>query len=367
MKRILAGFFLAALQAQAFGNPAMATGKVYVQALVSADQVAPKYAGLMLLRSNIPAEFATQQGGPDNTDPSRIYPAGANPAYYMTDAGSQWTSGISQGQGTLAIVQCVPGEHNWSGTAYAGAVSSTVSRQGLVNGLIVMPDVQMSAVPCPSLGSADGNHISISISAYSDYGGQAQDLSIWRTAYGSQNWQWLGSVPNPTSLSSAVWNDVSVVANSLYNYSVTVDYAWPGGGGAGQLSGTPGVYSSDARGISGPFAANLRQPTPHGGAAATATPLPMQNGWLLYPNPVHGDSFSVAFNPNTLGSYTIQCYTLAGQLAETRRGAIQALNQMVVGVDIPRMASGIYLVRLEVTGSNGSVTNMPLKKLAVLK
>lgn len=348
------------------GMTSWATGKVFVTGTAAADN-ASKYSSLTVMRYNIPGEMAVQLAGPDATDPTRIFPPSSTPAYYLTDAGSQWTTALSTGQQTLAVIETTPLLHGWSGPACAGAVSGTVTNTQIVSGLVVMPDLWLSVIPVPTLASADTTHISISITSFADLGGQALDLSVWRQTNGSSTWQWLGKVQNPPTSSSVLWNDTTILPNNQYQYSITVDFSWPGGAGAGALSGTTGVYSTQARAISESFAASIRQPPPKTTTTVVPTPLTLVNGWMAYPDPARGNKLWVAFNTQNPGNYEIQAFTLNGALAAMARGSVQGAGQVITTMNIAGLASGIYLIRVILNSTNGGTQNLPLHKIAVLK
>src|SRR5581483_2424912 len=124
-------------------------------------------------------------------------------------------------------------------------------------GLITLPDLLMSPIPKPSLAAADPSHIALSITAFSNSGAALSSLSLWRRPSGLNLWEWQAQIPNPAALSSVVWDDTNVTPENLYDYAISVDFSWPGGGGAGALSATAGIYSTKARSIAGPIAASL--------------------------------------------------------------------------------------------------------------
>jgi hypothetical protein len=349
--------------------PAWVNGKVIGTAAADGSGTdAPKYSSVSIVRANIPGELAIQMAGADATDPTRIFSSAKIPGYFLTDAGSQWPSGISNGQSVLAVVETMPGEHGWSGAAYAGAVSMVVAQNHIVSGMYEMPDLWLSPIPKPALVSANPTRISLNIPSFNDLGGKMMDLSIWRRSTGQSAWQWQGSIANPVS--STVWNDTSVTAENLYDYAINVDFSWPGGGGAGALSSTAGIFSTNARAITGPIAASIKQPTATPmptGPIATATPFDLPQGWLAYPNPVHGDTLWVALDAKNPGSYEIFIYSLAGDQVMTQKGKIDQAGRIITQMGIKRLASGIYLIRINIEASQGSKQVLPLRKIAILK
>jgi hypothetical protein len=351
------------------GGPAWVNGKVIGTAAADGSGMdAPKYSSVSIVRANIPGEVAVQMAGADATDPTRIFSSAKIPGYYLTDAGSQWPSGIANGQSLLAIVETMPGDHGWTGAAYAGAVSMVVAQSHVVSGMYEMPDLWLSQIPKPSLVSAGPSHISLSITSFNDLGGKLSALSLWRRQTGQIPWQWQGSISNP--ISSTVWNDLSVTPENLYDYALSVDYAWPGGGGAGALSSSAGVYSTHARAITGPLAASIKQPTPTpmpSGPVATPTPFDLPQGWLAYPNPVHGDILRVALDAQTAGHYEIFMYSLVGEQVLTQKGKIDQPGRVFAQLGIKHLASGIYLMRINIEASQGAKQVLPLRKIAVLK
>lgn len=350
---------------------AWVSGKVLASASADGSGAdAPKYSSLVLVRNSVPGEFAVQIAGPDLSDPMRIFAPAHMPAYYLTDAGSQWASGISSGQVLLSIVEAMAPLHNWGGAAYAGAVSAPVSKAQLISGMITQPDLWLNLIPQATLASADPTHIALSITSYSDLGGQLSALSVWRRPYGQNLWQWQASLANPAAATASLWDDSSVSAESLYEYAISLDFKWPGGGGAGSLSQTSGIYSTNARSISGPFAASLKQPTPTptpAGPTASPTPFELPQGWLAYPNPVHGDVIQVAFDAQFAGNYEISAYTMAGERSLSIKGEMPKAGRVKADMGIKRLASGIYLLRIDIEAKDGTKQEMPLRKIAVLK
>jgi hypothetical protein len=351
------------------GQAAWINGKVVGTAAADGSGAdAPKYSSLSLVRANVPGELAIQMAGQDPTDPTRIFSSVKIPGYYLTDVGSQWNSGMASGQSVLAVVETMAPLHGWTGEAYAGAVSAVIGRSHLVSGILEMPDLWLSLIPKASFVTANPHQISLSITAFNDLGGQLSELSLWRRQTGQSAWQWLGTVANP--ISSTVWNDISVTPENLYDYSISLDFKWPGGGGAGALSGTAGLFSSNARSISGPMAASLKQPTPTprpSGPVASPTPFDLPQGWLAYPNPVHGDTLNVALDAKNAGNYQIWVYSLAGDQVLTQKGKIEQAGRILTQIGIKRLASGIYLMRINIEGTQGAKEVLPLRKIAILK
>jgi hypothetical protein len=372
IKSPLTALLLAIASGLSAGSTGWVTGKVLASAAADGTGAdAPKYSSLTLVRANVPGEFAVQLAGGDPTDPTRIFSPLHAPAYYLSDAGSQWNSAINVGQSVLAIVETMAPQHDWSGQAYAGAVTGTVTKAGLVAGINSMPDLWLSLIPKPALASADDSHISLSITSFNDLGGDLSDLSIWRRTYGSTAWQWQASIANPSASNITLWNDGSVTPENLYEYSITADFVWTGGGGAGSLTSTSGIYSTQSRAISGVFAASAKQPTPTPtpvGPTLTPTPFALPEGWLAYPNPAHGDTLMIAFDANNSGTYLIRAFNLSGELALSLRGSIPQPGRVITQMGIEHLASGIYLMKIDLYGKDGGdAQKMPIRKIAVLK
>jgi hypothetical protein len=347
------------------------TGKVVAPAAADGSGTdAPKHSSLSLIRANVPGELAVQLGGPDATDPMRIFAPAHKPAYYLADAGSQWPSGISTGQTLIAIVETMAPDHGWRGAAYAGAVDAMAGKAQLVSGLIAMPDLWLSPIPQPSLAAASPSHIALSISAYASLGAPLSALSLWRRPAGLSLWEWQASLPNPSSSSSVVWDDLNVMPENLYEYALSLDFTWPGGGGAGALSMTAGIYSTKAHSVAGPFAASLVQPSPTPsprGPTPVLTPVELPDGWLAYPNPAHGEALSILFDAKEEGRYEILAYTLSGGLALRRQGSIEKAGRNRSELPIKGLASGVYLLRINIEAKDGKRQEMPLRKIAILK
>src|SRR5262245_23130806 len=120
---------LLALASQSWGGQALwVSGKVVAgTAPDGSGSSAPSHAGVVILRDNVPGESAKQLAGPDALDPMRIFSPPQSPAYFLTDAGSQWPTALSVGQVVLSVCESMPPLHGMGGTlAYAGASSSVV-------------------------------------------------------------------------------------------------------------------------------------------------------------------------------------------------------------------------------------------------
>src|SRR5262245_32101577 len=154
---------------------------------------APRFAGLSLVRHNIPGEVAHQLLGPDSAYPNKIFTSPQGESYYLADAGSQWVTALALSQKILAFLETGEPDNGWSGNAFAGAVQAALDKAGYARSLIQMPEARLGMIPAPELLEADESHIRLKLAGYADESGLAQALALWRRAAGSQAWTWLGS------------------------------------------------------------------------------------------------------------------------------------------------------------------------------
>src|SRR5258708_3758285 len=84
----------------------------------------------------------------------------------------------------------------------------------------------------------------------------------------------------------------------------------------------------------------LPPPTPPpAGPTAVPTPFDLPQGWLAYPNPVHGDLIQVAFDAQFAGKYEVTAYTLAGGRAASIHGEIPKAGRLTTAMAIKQLAS----------------------------
>ena len=157
-----------------FGNVLESGGQT------GSPSTANSHAGVTLVRDGIPGEYAAQIGKQNSVFPNELFAAGTNPAFFQTDAGSQWTTGIAANQTVMAVVQTYAGNNGWSGQAYAAAVTLQVASADIPMGLMNMPPAMLEPIPIPALLAADGTHISLKIGHFSDFSGRLEGYSLYR-------------------------------------------------------------------------------------------------------------------------------------------------------------------------------------------
>lgn len=215
------------------GNPYFLTFSVLPEAtlgLVGLNAV--QDSGLVVVRYGIPGQAAYQEGGPDGPGLGRIFTRAGTSSYVLTDIGSQWTSGIALNQTVLAVLECYTPQFGWDGPAFSAAQSEIVTKNSISNDNLIMNSLTLTALPVPTLFSANTSTVQVSIPAYQDAGGQADGLVLWRQD-STGTWQDLTTLPVTAGV--LTYLDSSVAANASYYYGISVSYAWPGGGQAGAL------------------------------------------------------------------------------------------------------------------------------------
>jgi hypothetical protein len=330
------------------------------------DAQAAMSAGVTLLRHQIPDEQAHQMAGPDGPGVGRIYTRPSLGSYVLTDAGSQWVSAVSQSQTVLGIVETYAGQFQWAGKAFVGAVQGSISKTDIVAGRLSLDPVLMSEIPAPQLLAADEGSIQLSIPAFLDASGLATGLVLWRQE-GGQAWQSRAYLPSGSVEQAFV--DASVTAQAIYRYGISIRFDWPGGGGAGLMPENTGFYVTQARSDSGVIQASLKQPSP--------TPFPTLEGaiptpdlgaepWIAYPNPSRDGKIRLAFRMAKKGSYHVLSYSLDGTLVSQFQGHSEA-GWVKPVVDLSRMASGVYLMRLSLRYGSDEEQIYPIRKLALIR
>jgi hypothetical protein len=351
------------------GNSSFFHAKVFVTPQPDGSGFdAATYAGVTLVRQNIPNQSAVQQAGQDLIYPNKIFSPKNGPSYFLADAGAQWPSSLASGQQVLAVLETYPGQYGWQGGAYSAGVLGQINSQGMIAALSVLPDATLGLIPPVQLLQADPTQIHLQFGHVEDAGGQLLDLSLWRRAQGVSAWTWLAAVPNPAQGQTGSYNDASVSAETLYEYGLSVDYSWPGGQGAGSRPSVPDIYGGQARSVSSYMAASLKQPTATPMPTATAVPYgaDLPGGWLPYPNPVTGPDLLVLLDMERPGTYHLQLFTLDGGLAGNWSGTSDKAGRLKVSENLAKMAGGIYLMHLREDFSEGGFKEFPVKKLAVI-
>lgn len=331
------------------------------------DALAAASAGLTALRHQIPGELAHQKEGPDGPGVGRIYTKAGIGSYVMADVGSQWVSGLSQGQTLLAINETFAGQYGWTGKPFVGASSAAIDKSDLVTGRMALAPVLMSEIPAPALVEADLDKIVLNLPPFVDASGLAVGLVLWRQNNGGE-WSKLADLPQTAAAQTLT--DSAVSALGLYRYGLSVRYPWPGGGQAGALGAESGSYVTLARSDSGLLQASKEQPTP--------TPFPTipvqiptpdlgSEAWLAYPNPSREGKFRLAFRMVKKGSYYFKAFSLDGALVHRFEGKGEAGTWPMPTADLSRMASGIYLFQLTLRYDGESSEAQPIRKVAIVR
>lgn len=367
MKAVLFSLLLTAAPLQA-ANTFFVTFPVQAPAgAAGQDAQAAMSAGVTLLRHQIPSERAHQMAGPDGPGIGRIYTRPSMGSYVLTDAGSQWISAVSQSQTVLGIVETYAGQFQWGGKAFVGAVQGSISKPDIVAGRLSLAPVLMSEIPTPLLVAADEDRIQLILPPFLDASGLVSNLVLWRQE-GSQAWQKWAYLPAGSAEQAYV--DVSVTAQAAYRYGVSIRYPWPGGSGAGSIPDESSFFVTHARSESGVMHASLKQPSP--------TPFPTLEGavptpdlgaepWIAYPNPSRDGKIRLAFRMVKKGSYHVSAYGLDGTLVHQFNGSADGEGWVKPVVDLSRMASGIYLMRLSLRYGSEEAVHLPVRKLALIR
>lgn len=341
-----------------------------VQAPVGAtgqDAQAATAAGVTIVRHQISAQPAYQMAGPDGPGVGRIYSRPSQGSYVLTDVGSQWTTPVSQGNALLAVVETYASQFGWQGKAFAGASSGVLAKADLASSRSILPVALMSEIPAPLLSSADEQFINLSLPALVDASGLASGLVLWRR---SQAGSWAKQADLPLSPAEQIYADTQVDPQGLYHYGLSVRYDWPGGGQAGALPNEAGSYVTLARSESSLIQASKNQPTPTPFPTlpvAETTPDLGTESWLAYPNPNRDGKVRLAFRMVKKGSYEAKFFSLDGTLVRTHQGKAEAGTWPMPVADLTSMASGIYLVQLNLRYEGEGTSHLPIRKLALVR
>jgi hypothetical protein len=339
-------------------NPDPAAGALGINAV--------KNSGVSLVRNQVPGQIAYEMAGPDGPGIGRIYSPTSGPSYVLTDIGSQFSSILVPNQHVLAVLECFQGQFGWEGPAYSAASSTLVTKPSIIGGRLIAQPLILTQVPLPSLIQASPTNINIKIPPYTDNGGQATSLELWRQ--GSDGvWQALTAMPLTSSVQ--VFADVSVAAGASYWYGISVVYAWPGGSGEGALPAVPGQYVSQARAVSSLMVAADVQPSP----TASPTALPAINhdlgqaGWAAGPNPSRDGKFRIQFHTDKAATWKLSAFDLDGSMVRTFSGSDSQNGWQVAGIDLAKQASGIYLLDLRVKQEGEAEKTLPIRKVAIIR
>ncbi len=352
------------------GTSLWVSGRILSPAIVGTGMDASMFAGVTLLREQIPGEMATQLASSDTLFPTRVMFRPNQGAYFLTDVGSQWPSAVASGQVIVAIAEVFSGQHAWQGKAFASASFGSVIKPDLIQGLVNLASQELVQIPEPIFESADTSQIALRLSSFKDLSGLARDFALWRRLAGSSAWDFVSDTPIPSVGTETVFVDTTVQGSQIYEYGLSVNYLWKGGGGQGRRGQISGIYSTEAMSLSSVIAADTVQPTPTSiipTAGPSSTPIPMPDGWIAYPNPVLGSKFWITIELENTGILSILAYTVDGTLALTNNTQIEQTGRNKIMIEVPKLASGIYLLKAKLRSQTGDETIYPLRKLAIVK
>jgi hypothetical protein len=331
-----------------------------------------QYAGVSLVREQLTGQVATQVAGPFPTDPTRIYTRPGQGSFFLTDVGSQWTNTVvGLNQEVLAFAEADAGLHSWTGAAYAGASRAQVQKPDIAAGKLDMPAVLMTRLPAPFLIQASPTYIHLRVSPSADASGLAQGLRLWRHRSDLSADPWLMIQDLPWSASAQDVTDTGISANLPYIYGISYIYTWAGGGGAGADPSAPNVYITTVKGLSNIIYSNIIQPTPTPFPTlppAPATPDIGAESWVAYPNPLIGSELRLAFKTDKAkAKYFLSVYALDGTKVLGFNGEAEDAGWQKPIIDLSKLASGVYLLRLRLLEPGVDEKVLPVRKLAIIK
>jgi hypothetical protein len=331
-----------------------------------------QYAGVTLVREQLTGQVAIQVAGPLATDPSRIYTQPGQGSFVLTDVGNQWTNTVvGLNQEVLSFLETDAGMHTWTGAAYAGASRAQILKPDIAAGKLDMPGVLMTRLPSPLLLQANPSFIHLSVSPSADTSGLAQGLRLWRHRSDLSGDPWLLVQDLPWSGTAQDVTDTGVTAGLPYIYGISYIYRWTGGGGAGADPTATNEYITNVKGLSSIIYSSVIQPTPTPFPTlppAPATPDIGADSWVAYPNPLMGSELRLAFKTDKDKSkYLLSIYALDGtRVLGFDAEADQAGWQKPI-IDLNKLASGVYLLRLRVLEPGVDEKVLPVRKLAIIK
>jgi hypothetical protein len=330
------------------------------------DAQAASIAGVRIVRDGIPGEEARQLAGPDGPEAGRIFTRPDLGSYVLTDVGSQWNSALSQGQNVLALVETYPGQFGWEGKAFVGAIRAVVAKGDIVQSRLSLAPVLMDQLPVPQYLSASASQIDLSWPPFLDSSHLASGLVLYRRKSGSP-WEKISNMPLNTSFSS--FSDSQVSANASYQYGLSARYPWTGGGQAGQEPTETDAFVSWARSESAWISASAVQPSPTPFSTlvvAVPTPDLGNEAWLAYPNPNRDGKVRLAFRIAKQNAYELKVFGIDGTLVHRAPGTCDA-DWTQPWIDLSKLGSGVYLLKLSVSLQDGTSSALPLRKLAIVR
>lgn len=336
------------------------------------------YAGVRLFRVGINNEAARQYNNINygNCQDRVFAPGDGEAAYYYTDAGSTaWQTSPQAGQTVVVLAQVYSDQFAycpWSGATYIGVKKDTVTSTNKLK----MQDLRLEQVPHPQPQSIAIDSVTLTwkgisqdpddlITGYTVYRGEAVD-GVYEKITGTAAQSKGGQVSFTDSYIIDAWR--------TYYYKIAVNVMWGGGNGA------PDYYISEA--MSGASSGvTLINPTPtitptisEPTATPTATPTPdivaqnVQKGLLkhklmLFPNPVKGNSFRIAFASTKDAQAVIQIYTVKGEVVRVTTVQVNA-GANIFEQQVSKLSPGIYIVKVVLDGNKDLI---PAGKVAIIK
>ncbi|HPD18895.1 MAG TPA: CARDB domain-containing protein, partial [Candidatus Goldiibacteriota bacterium] len=221
-------------------NPGWSTGTA---------ETANSYCGLRVYRIGIPGQVGDQNIGPDSNCDGKIFPAYytgiTTPAYFNSDVGSyDWITILSVGQEIITIVQAYKDQFplcQWNGNSYVGASKGTVTQSNIDDGSIIMPAVQVQAIPQPMSATVNYYDASLTWTGLSnDPDNIINGYTVYRSTDPVSSYAAITWTANQSAGATVTFNDINLTPNTTYYYKIAVNYVWDGG------SNTVNYYTTEA-------------------------------------------------------------------------------------------------------------------------
>ena len=102
--------------------------------------------------------------------------------------------------------------------------------------------------------------------------------------------------------------------------------------------------------------------------AAKPTPNLGSESWIAYPNPLLGSKLYLAFETKApTAQYWLSVYGLDGSKVFGFQGQADQAGWQAPLVELGKLASGVYLVRLKIQEQGKEERALPVRKLAIIK
>lgn len=368
--RILAivGMLYTGASALAAANVFFVTFPVQAPAGASGqDAQAAAAAGVTLVRDQIPGEPAYHLSGSGAPGAGPVFTRPGSGSYALTDAGSQWISNVNQGQLIRGWAEAYAGQFGWQGKAFVGALQGTVEKSDVVSSRLSLPPVLLSELPTPHLLSATASQISLGIPVFVDASGLASGLVLWRRESAGS---WAKRADLVLGNSEIAFNDNDIIENRLYWYGISARYPWPGGSQGGALPLEVGSWVSFARSESSLMKASDLQPSPTAFPTlpeSLPTPDLGSESWLAYPNPNRSGKMRLAFQIAKKSTYRVEVFGIDGSRVHSSLGEASTPGWQLPWVDLTKLASGIYLMKLSVKPEGEVEYSPPIRKVAIVR